>query len=282
VKTRIFLFLAFALCSFSLCANNSLVKKDYFKTNIDSINVLLSIYDTLSPFEDHDGNEEDTIFQNSMFPNKHSIEFIQGEIIDLLREVLNDKKIKHSKIQELFPNNNSLFISCSEDSRLCMLSLDEKTGGTFRSTITLIHYRLSDGSIHTELAEGYNGSYTIYTLNPKKPAYFVLGSTITCTTCVNEEAYLFNLDSASYNAELFFDYYGRYYDLLNFSFNPEVKSFYYDYFVTGEEDALYRDGHNYPADLVCHRSGRYTYYDGEFLEMEMNIIWEERASEEGE
>src|SRR6478609_2289923 len=100
----------------SACAINNTMLKDKFQQNVDSINILLSIYDTLDMYNRQEWETHDR--DGNVLPgvNPYSIEYMQSEIIDRLTYMLTDKKILHHKITDLIKESNTLFISCSADS----------------------------------------------------------------------------------------------------------------------------------------------------------------------
>ena len=115
-------------------------KKDDISQEIVEINTLLKFYETLSPFSDND-NWFDLI------------DSISNEITTRLLKILNDKRIVNYSIETLL-YQNEISISKSSDNRIFFFSIDEKTGGSYRTSKTIIHYRLLNGTVNAEFFGG--------------------------------------------------------------------------------------------------------------------------------
>jgi hypothetical protein len=235
------------------------LKKDNFKIQIDSINYFLQRYDTLSPFSDHENIYD-------------IISLTRQEITTRLLNVLNDKKILEYQIENLF-TSSELTISKSDDNKIYFLSIDEKTGGSYRTSITIIHYRLRNGVFKSEYYGGdpegsssstYGQPYLIDSMNQK---YFIIGSVQTCNTCNLSSAMTLKIDSNSYKVNTVFQFEGRYYDLEIFDYNEVDKVFSYEYSSSEQDDSLYGDG-DIPLGFRRKYRGKFKYYNGEFLQIE--------------
>lgn len=242
--------------------------KDKFKLKIDSLNYFFSIYDTLSPFSDRE-----TIFDE--------IESYQKEIIKRLLDILNDKRIVNYEIEALL-KKNIVSISKSDDSKIYFLSIDAKTGGTYRPSINIFHFRLRNGEAKAEILGGYDGMHTdasnssdygkIYTIDSLNNTYLAIGGVATCATCVAFFATIIQLDTTSFTRKIVYQYDGRS-GLLQFDFDKKVNVFYYDYYAEENDDSIY--GGDNPNPTLRHRyKGKYKYIDGEFIEVEKCELWD--------
>ncbi len=268
-STLMLIFLFTSLGSAKAISAHGIVPgKDKFKQRLDSIQYLLSVYDTLSPFAEYE-NAFDRIVD------------VQSQISDKLIKVLSDPRIVKYNITELF-GNTGLMISHSSDERIYFLSLDEKTGGSFRSCITIIHYRLPNGIFQASyFGDGDDDALstsvydTPYLLDSISNIYFVSGSVTTCNTCVAAVAITLQLDSAGYTTDVVYAYDGRYYDLLKFDFDTHTKTFTYEYYEPLADDPLYaEDDEQTLHQMRC--IGLFAFEQGKFFEKSKCEYWEPR------
>lgn len=239
-------------------------KKDNIIQKIEEINSLLNYYGTLSPFSENENQFE-------------LIDSINNSITTLLLKILNDNRITNYPIETLL-NQNEIFISKSNDNRVFLFSLDNKTGGSYRPSTTIIHYRLSNGTVKANIFEGeaseiiatssYNQIFLLDSINNK---YFAIGGVQTCNTCIASVAITIQLDSCSYKIDLIANYDGRYYDLIAFEFDSIEKVFFYEYYSADNGDSLYESNNVNDQFRLKHKS-KFKFIDGEFFEIEKCVF----------
>lgn len=241
-------------------------KIDDFSQQVEMINVLLSQYDTLSPFSD-DKNRFGLI------------DSLNNEIISRLLKVLNDERILNYQIESLFAEDE-LMISKSADNRVYFLSIDEKTGGSYRTSKTIIHYRLLNGAVKADLFGGEESEALatstygeIYLLDDLSQKYFVIGGVQVCNTCNVSLAFTLQIDTDSINTDLVAIYDGRHHDLEVFNYNSELMEFDLEYFSADNDDALY-GGDNQLIGLKHRYKSKFKYEGGEFVEIEKSEFWD--------
>ncbi|MCZ2356457.1 MAG: hypothetical protein LC115_07180 [Bacteroidia bacterium] len=247
---------------------NKSKKKDDFIKQTEQINALLKYYQTLSPFSDTENNFE-------------LIDSLSNEITIHLLKVLNDKRILNYQIETLF-TEEELMLSKSDDNRIYFFSIDEKTGGSYRTSKTIIHYRLSNGTVKAELFSGEasealaTSTYgQIYLLDSLTQKYFVIGGVQVCNTCKVLLALTIQLDKNSINTELIAKYDGRYYDLKVFDYDSTVKEFNYEFYAAENDDSLY-GGDNEKTGLKHRYKSKFKYINAKFSEIENFEFWDEK------
>ncbi len=188
-------------------------------------------------------------------------------------KILNDKRIINYPIETLL-NQNEISISKSNDNKIFFFSIDEKTGGSYRTSKTIIHYRLSNGIVKAEFFSGKaseelaTSTYGhIYLLDSLTQKYFVIGGVQVCNTCKVLLALTIQLDTNSINTKLIAKYDGRYYDLKTFDFDSQSKEFNYEFYAADNDDSLY-GGDNEKEGLKHRYKSKFKYINGEFLEIE--------------
>ena len=241
-------------------------KIDDFIQQVEKINVLLKQYDTLSPFSDNEN-----IFD--------LIDSLSNEITTCLLKVLNDKRILNYQIENLF-TEDELMISKSADNRIYFFSIDEKTGGSYRTSKTIIHYRLLNGVVKADFFGGDESEALatstygeIYLLDSLTQKYFVIGGVQVCNTCRVSLAFTLQLDTNSINTELIALYDGRYYDLEVFDYNSELMEFNFEYYSADNDDSLY-GGDNEKKGLKHRYKSKSKFEGGEFVEIEKCEFWD--------
>ncbi|CAN5168354.1 hypothetical protein BH09BAC5_BH09BAC5_10100 [soil metagenome] len=243
-------------------------KRDNFIQQTEKINSLLKYYKTLSPFSDNENRFE-------------IIDSIGNEITTRLLKVLNDKRILNYQIEKLLTNDD-LSISKSADNKIYFFSIDEKTGGSYRTSKTIIHYRLPNGLVKAEFFGGNasealaTSTYAeIFLLDSLNQKYFVIGGVQTCNTCIASLAITLQLDSNSINTELIAQYDGRYYDLKVFDFNFELREFNFEFYSASDDDHLYGGENEIPG--FQHRfKSKFKYLNGKFVEVEKCEFWDKK------
>ncbi len=259
-KPLIILLVFFVTGSLFAQTGGSKKEDSRFLKDIRKINSLLEYYHTLSPFSD-----DDERFQN--------IDSARNDIVERLIAVLNNKSILNYGLDTLF-NEDELFMRGSKDKRLYFISIDEKTGGSYRTSVTLIHYRLPGGSIKTDYFSGeeseafatstYGG---IYQPDSSQLSYFVTGGVRTCNTCYAAVAFTLRIDSAEVIPHLVAQYDGRDHNLELFKYDEKLREFSYHYQTEDYNDPMNEE--NADATALQHKfRSLFRYYHGEFIEIE--------------
>lgn len=243
-------------------SNNS---RDGILEKIKAINVQLAYYDSLSPFS---GNEN--VY--------NEIDSVGDTIVSSLMVLLNDNRIVNYQIEKLL-DDNSLFLSKSDDNRIYFISLDEKSDGSYKTSKTIIHYRLPSGKVAAELFSGEasealaTASYEhVFMLDSLSRTYFVIGKVLTCNTCIVTLAVTLTLDSNSIHAELAAQFDGRYGDLIKFEYDSLAEEFTYIHNAADNDDPLYGGNNPYP-ELQHQFHSKFKYTNGVFLEIEKCETW---------
>ncbi|HRC32934.1 MAG TPA: hypothetical protein PK736_05780 [Bacteroidia bacterium] len=241
---------------------------DEIMQKIEEINLLLKSYDTLSPFSENEDRFE-------------LIDSIGNRITAQLLVLLNDKRIVNYPIETLL-FEEGIFISKSNDNKIFFFSIDEKTGGSYRTNITIIHYRLSDGMVHAEFfgSEDYEAMATsiydkVFLVDSAAQKYFVIGSVQTCNTCLASLAIAITLDTSSYHVDLIAEFDGRQDDLKIFEFDSLEKIFSYEYFAASNDDSIY-GGDNEMDGLQHKYKNKYKYLNGAFFQIEKCEMWDNK------
>lgn len=243
-------------------------KKDGITQKIEEINALLKYYGTLSPFSDNDNRFE-------------LIDSIGNSITTRLLKILNDKRIVNYPIETLL-NQDEISISKSNDNKIFFFSIDEKTGGSYRTSKTIIHYRLLNGTVKSDFFGGeasealatstYGQVFLLDSLNQK---YFVIGGVQTCNTCNASLAITIELDTNTYQTNLIAQFDGRFYDLKVFEYDSIEKVFSYEYYAADNDDSLY-GGNNENGQLQHKFKSKFKFTNGAFLEIEKCELWDKK------
>lgn len=151
--------LAIIIITFFLVSQGFGQSQKSFEKLIAKTNIYLEKYAQLSPFNHdrhipyhqsglpnniisqikkdyltYDGYAKDSISEFNLL-----LEF-QGLIIENITQIISHKNFNKNKVEELIHKDRDLSIAVSDDRKLINFSLDEKTGGTYRSRISLTHY----------------------------------------------------------------------------------------------------------------------------------------------
>ncbi|MEO8590343.1 MAG: hypothetical protein ABI432_13295 [Flavobacteriales bacterium] len=180
----------------------------------------LDAYNGLSPF--HEGDYE-------------VIVPLQNTIMTGLLDVLNDPHITPDDLKKL-SGAHGMGSTGSADGRVRSFSIDEKTGGTFRSNLSVMRYVLSDGQVvaerlgDTEDGDGLSAStfYEIHGLDNLDRRYLGLANVVTCGTCIAKFAVEFTLDSANVAMKTIEEFDGREFHSLAFEYEEATRSILYD------------------------------------------------------
>lgn len=244
--------------------NNQLSDQDIIQKT-EKINSLLQYYSTLSPFSDEPDRFE-------------VIDSVRADTITLLLDVLNDKRILGYDIDELI-TEDELLISKSPDNRIYFLSISEKTGGTYRTSETIIHYRPTDEVVKAELFAGEasqalaTSTYSqLYLIDDSAQKYFVIGGVSTCNTCSVMLAVVLEIGADSIQTDLVTQYDGRRYDLETFEYDAESKTFDVVYYSASDSDPLYGEDHGMDGFRRKYQQ-TFKYVNRDFLETETCMRW---------
>lgn len=234
-------------------------QKDTIVQQARQINALLASYDTLVPFAE---NQQEGI-----------IDSIGNEIITRLLAVLNDPSLVNHRIETLF-KGEELLQSRSADGNIWFFSIDEKTGGSYRTSKTLICYRLPDGRIKAEPFGGEEEeplSTSTYAdpvlVNSATRQYIVIGAVATCNTCAYYSACTLQIDSDAVQYSIITDYDGRSDLLLKLEYNGESKTLESEYYSPYLEDTLY-SGNAEDSGYRYYYKSTFRYWNGMFVEAE--------------
>jgi len=245
--------------SFGLTAYT--VQTDSVKEKIQLINTWVQCLDTLSPFQDGDWK---------------LIDSLNTQVEKVLFEVLNDKNIVKYKIDTLIHLN----VTKSADNKVFIFSFYENTGGSYKSNVNIIHYRLSNGQPKAKglnFCEGevqggddYGGTIDkiIILKANNKTKYLALGGGVGCSTCEFDDAFLFNIDTNDLQTDFCLHVDFRQGDG-ELKYNPKDKTLSYNYTIYSD-DSIYGtdclDGQKI-EDNKCKYRGQYKFNGDTFVEV---------------
>ena len=133
-------------------------------------------------------------YDATLTPNKDSVEtyyaifYFQDKITEHLIKIIQHPQFTQVNIPKLL-ESNELFIAVSEDQKLYNFSFSEKTGGTYRSRISIMHYTefepkdsLAVQQFNSSFAgDGYSQIFTLHTSQGTK--YVLTGYVRGCSYC---------------------------------------------------------------------------------------------------
>jgi hypothetical protein len=248
---RALLFTSCLLAAFSLQATEP---KDELKARLDSLQYYASVYDTMNPYVNNQQHVE-------------KLYDYQQRIVAILLEVLNN-----ARYMSLDPakqiSSTGISHTISNDSRVHLFSFDEKTGGSFRSHITIIyfdHKKLYRARLLPPVYVSYFYS-GIYQTDSTR--YLAMANVTTCNTCVSAMAMEISFDRGEEIFTTVISADCRYPDLFEFKYNDTTKVISYHY-GTRSDDPSYgevsgnRDEEGHQPWMI-HESGEYTWRNGMF------------------
>jgi len=242
----------FIHCLFSICAFAQ--SQASFDQLIEETNKLLLIYEGLNAYGSDDNYialketglskeiiksiQSDEEYEDGISADKDSIaEYnlileVQELIIENLDKIIAHDKIKASKIEELI-DQNELMIVQSDDGKLYNFTIDEKTGGSYRSRISKMYFteleqqhlpRPEELASNPEInpyaifdGDGFNEIYSIKTKEGTK--YLLIAYIRGCTSCFGSsislvkfeegifyEEFLYSIDSRSWEDGINYDH----------------------------------------------------------------------------
>src|ERR1043165_245582 len=204
---------------------------DSIKEKIRLINTWTATLDTLNPSE---GSES------------YTIDSLNTRVTDYLLQILNDKNSVNCKVESLL----QLHKRPSPDKKMIIFSFFENTGGSYKSHINIIYYRLPDGTPKAERLmfcnsdgkedkDAYGGTFdTIIVLGSKdKTKYLCRGGGISCNTCEFDYTVLLSITDNSLQTDFCY--------LLDYrqgdgkvTYHPKTKTLSYEYTIH-MDDTLY-------------------------------------------
>ncbi len=191
------------------------ITQPILRKNVDELNRYLAIYNDLSPLSEYaidslklPKNISDSLTINDSTDKPGNvtgfsvIQYYAGAIDEILKKVLNDKNIVRYDLSKIVPG---MGVARSDDGRLYSLSIDEKTGGSYRSQLSWMHYRTPNGQIFNFEPAQFSGEEEgvlnpdgydrIITLDTKEGVkYLLFGSVMGCNTCFGEYVDLMKFD----------------------------------------------------------------------------------------
>lgn len=198
-----------------------------------------------------------------------AISEVQSRILDHCVQLLNDPRSAALDSRDL--DRGALQCMASDDDRLWLLSLDLKTGGTFRERSAFAQIRRQDGnfgvvSLNISSDEGdglcdLSIAYFSSVVTLDDSTYFTVASTIGCSTCIELCATTLRLRPEGIQAQVFFSYSGRMGMVPVFDLDPASNTFSFAYEEL-EGDPLY------PMEGLPKHSGSFRYEAGSFQLME--------------
>ncbi len=158
-------------------------------------------------YGEYDGYSKDSISEFNL-----KDEF-QELIVKNITHIISHNKFKDSKIDELINHNFDLSIVVSDDRKLYNFSLDEKTGGTYRSRISITHYIEDSTSPSLKSkdepeiinqhgvfeSDGFNAIYSIETEEGTK--YALTGYVRGCSYCFESNIMLVSIRSGIFEQD---------------------------------------------------------------------------------
>ena len=248
----------FLLCSIS---GFSQTQKS-FKKLIENTNFYLEQYSKLTPLEtdnfialdqsglpnqeikyikdhflEYDGYSKDSISEFNLI-----LEF-QSLIFQNITTIIAHQEFEKQKIEELINKNLDLAIVVSDDRKLVNFSLDEKTGGTYQSRISITHYvedsvppSIKNKDPHEisnqhAVFEG-DGFYEIHSINTEKETkYVLLGFVKGCISCFEFNISLVSLKDGFFEADFLYSINTRNISETEFEYHPASKTISVSYFT---------------------------------------------------
>jgi len=166
---------------------------------------------------------------------RYMIDHLQEKITHRLNQIINHSEFQKNDIEKLM-NSNELSVVVSEDKKLYNFYFDEKTGGTYRSQVSIMHYTefVPENSAQVEdfqtffSSDGYSG---IYTLNTDEGVKYVLTSFVRgCSLCFGTSVRLISFNNNCFKEDFVYSVDNRDYED-GVSYDHETKTIHVDYSV---------------------------------------------------
>ncbi|MDD4067455.1 MAG: hypothetical protein PHG98_02945 [Bacteroidales bacterium] len=260
-----------------------------FFTNAQSIDELitqteknLSIYEQISPWKDDylvsyfDLSKEELIDEEGKEIEENGIidQFLvqhiyQKRILKNIDEIVNHKD---------FPGKGSDLFSASPDNKLFNFVMDENTGGTYRSRLSVIYYKENGTIVFREERgkeeeedssnyfnpDGYSIIDTIQTQGQVK--YFLQGNVFGCTTCSDDYIKLIHFENSIPVIDFEYTLYTRMGSVKQFDYNSKDKTITIEY----NEDDLNGE-YNYDKDCGDYHFEIYKFNGKTFKSIEKRV-----------
>ncbi|WP_299336194.1 hypothetical protein [uncultured Psychroserpens sp.] len=197
-----------------------------FNTAVKLLNEQLEIYQTQSPFGSESYAVKDlklSKIETILYLNDeglkvtdsidmyNAISITQSKIGRLLSVVMSQKEATTKDLTTHF--NDELYAIKSEDNKLYHFSLDEKTGGSYRSRMSWMYYLKNNSYVEVDamnsetdtsifFSDGYDEIKTFNTYN--KTRYLLFGNVMRCNACFEEYVTLTHFEDGAF--QLDFEY----------------------------------------------------------------------------
>lgn len=220
------------LILYSCTTQNTIAQENYsFNQLVTQTNSYLELYSQVSPFDEeifaikdfqlskNDIKEIQAQKDSYQEISKDSMDkfefiyFLQEKIMSNLDEITHRPSFKEADITQLL-DKDELSIVISDDRKLFNFSIDEKTGGTYRSRISMIYYTELDSITQGKYSmvnhkppnaykvfnsDGYGAIYTIATDIGTK--YVLTGGVKGCSTCYWTSILLVKIENGLFISE---------------------------------------------------------------------------------
>ncbi len=212
MKTISILFL-FVFAVFTTMQSQS---RSYIK-RIEKLNEYASFYEKLNPFDEHtklsdlklskkdtkeiksDENEVFLTTNKDVADTYTLIYFLQDKMENLINEITHHKDFTQYDITKLI-DFETIHIAKSNDNKLFNFTFDEKTGGTYRSQISIMHY-VYEKELNYDLFS-VDGYYDIKTINSSEGTkYILIGSVQGCSSCFEEHISLVTFKNNAFTSD---------------------------------------------------------------------------------
>lgn len=206
-----------------LCFQNGFSqKKPLYPKLVKSLNQYLTVYDNVSPdisdqfvIDSLDlahidlihlkgKHNRNTLKTTNVIDVFDLIAYLQEDIQNITQAMLSHAYFKFYKFKDVIESNDFSIVE-SDDKKLYNFSLDEKTGGTYRSRTSWMHYtemdslqRIYNISDPYEKLDG-DGYDRIYALDTKDGTKYILTSYVrSCSYCFETSVALVKLDKGEF------------------------------------------------------------------------------------
>ncbi len=193
------------------------------------------IQDLKTHYQQYEGYSKDSISEYNLL-----LEF-QGLIVENLTHIIAHEKFQDNQVEELISQESDLSIVVSNDRKLYNFSLAEKTGGTYRSRISITHYTgdsvppnlksKDDPEIinqhHVFEGDGFDGIYTIET--EQETMYVLTGYVSGCSSCFEYNLMLVSLNEGLFEVDFSYGISTRFPEEGGIDYNPSTKTIVVDY-----------------------------------------------------
>ena len=183
-----------------------------------------------------DADYDATLSQNKdSIQSDHMIFYYQKKITERINQIIRHPDFQKVNIKELI-TSDELSIVVSDDNKLFNFTFDEKTGGSYRSQISIIHYVDFIPKDSTQLTEfnsffssdGYSKIYTLKTDEGTK--YVLTGYVRGCSYCFLSFVRLITFKDNEFKEEFMYSVNNRDWND-GVSYNHETKTIFVDYHI---------------------------------------------------